>query len=140
MGLLCVLIAIAARGHLTGVALFTLATEYAIVEATGHVPAVSVIAYAAGLILVFELLLWSAQLPRSARADHAVAARHLVTVVAVALAAALLALVVLAATGLQLPGALEAGLLGTAAAVVLLALPWLLLRKPGGVEHQDTAR
>ena len=119
------------RGRLAGVALFTLAAEYSIVEATGHVPAASVIAYAAGLILVSELLLWSAQLPRSARADRAVATQRLTTLAAIALAAALLALAALAGTGLQLPGALEAVLLGTAAAAAMLALPWLLLRHVG---------
>jgi hypothetical protein len=126
-----VLTAVLARGRLAGPALFTLATEYAIVEATGHAPAASVIGYAAGLILVSELLLWAAQLPRTAAADRAVAAVHLTTLAAIALAAAVLALAVLAAGGLRLPGALAAALLGTAAAVALLALPWLLLRRPG---------
>jgi len=131
IGLLCVLTALLGRGRLAGPALFTLATEYTIVEATRHSPAASVIGYAAGLIVVSELLLWSAQLPRSAVTDRAVAAGRLALLTAIALAAALLALAVLAAAGLRLPGALEAALLGTVAAAALLALPWLLLRKPG---------
>src|SRR6266536_3606209 len=73
IGLLCVLTALLGRGQLAGPSLFTLATEYTIVEVTGHAPAASVIAYAAGLIVVSELLLWAAQLPRSATADRAVA-------------------------------------------------------------------
>jgi len=127
-----VLTALLGRGQLAGPALFTLATEYTIVEVTGHAPAASVIAYAAGLIVVSELLLWAAQLPRSATADRAVATGRLTLLTASrAAAAALLALAVLAATDLRLPGALAAALLGTAAAVALLALPWLLLRRPG---------
>jgi len=126
-----VLTALLGRGQLAGPALFTLATEYTIVEVTGHAPAASVIAYAAGLIVVSELLLWAAQLPRSATADRAVATGRLTLLTAIAAAAALLALAVLAATDLRLPGALAAALLGTAAAVALLALPWLLLRRPG---------
>jgi hypothetical protein len=142
IGLLCVLTAVLGRGRLAGPALFALATEYAIVEATGHAPAASVIAYAAGLIVVSELLLWAAQLPRAASADRAVAAGQLMTLAAITLAAALLALAVLAAAGLRLPGALAAALLGTAAAVALLALPWLLLRRPGSLgasQHPATA-
>ena len=125
------LTALLGRGRLAGPALFTLATVYTIVEATGHAPAASVIGYAAGLVVVSELLLWAAQLPGSAAADRAVAAGRLTLLIAIALAATLLALAVLAAAGLRLPGALEAALLGTAAAVALLALPWLLLRRPG---------
>jgi len=99
-----VLTALLGRGQLAGPALFTLATEYTIVEVTGHAPAASVIAYAAGLIVVSELLLWAAQLPRSATADRAVATGRLTLLTAIAAAAALLALAVLAATDLRLPG------------------------------------
>ncbi|MGH3231689.1 MAG: hypothetical protein ACRDOH_00100 [Streptosporangiaceae bacterium] len=128
-GLLCVLLALLARGIFAAAALFTLAIEYTVAEATGCVPAGSVIGYAAGLIVVSELLQWSARLPRSAVADRAVAAGHLLTLAVLAVAAAVLAVAVLAAASLRLPEALEATLLGTAAAVALLALPWLLLRK-----------
>jgi hypothetical protein len=128
-GLLCVLVAPLARGPFTGVALFALATEYTVAEVTGHIPAVSVAGYAVGLITVSELLLWSAQLPRSAAADREVAARELLMLAAIAVAAAVLGAVVLAAAGVRLPGALDAALLGVAAAVTLLALPWLLLRR-----------
>jgi hypothetical protein len=142
VGVLCVLLALAARGLFTGAALFTLALEYALAEVTGRVPAGSVIGYAAGLIVVSELLLWSARLPRSASADRAVAAGHVLALALLAVAAAVLAVAVLAAAGLRLPGALEAALLGTAAAVALLALPWLLLRRSvdrttGGPARQD---
>ena len=54
---------------------------------------------------------------------------HLLTLALIAVAAAALAVAALAAASLRLPEALEATLLGTAAAVALLALPWLLLRK-----------
>lgn len=104
-------------------------------------PAASVAAYAAGLILVSELLLWCVQLPRSGRADRAVAGRQLVTLTATALAAAVLAFAALAAAGLRLPGEWTGALLGVAAAVALLALPSLLLRaarRPRA--HEDRAR
>lgn len=129
--------ALLGRGLFTGGALFLLAGEYVLAEATGHVPAVSVTAYAAGLILLAELLLWAAQLPRRARADRAVAVRYLITLAVLAFAAALLALIVLAASSVRLPGALAAALLGTAAAVTLLALPLLLARRAG---HEGTGR
>jgi len=132
-GLICALLGLLARGRFTGAALFTLALEYALAEATGRVPAGSVIGYAAGLIVVSELLLWSARLPRSASADRAVAGWHVLALAVLAVAAAVLAATVLAAAGLRLPGALEAALLGTAAAVTLLALPWLLLRRSIGL-------
>ena len=57
------LLALLARGRFAGGALFTLAFEYTVAEATGRIPAGSVVGYAAGLIIVTELLLWSAQLP-----------------------------------------------------------------------------
>jgi hypothetical protein len=120
------------RGPLTGVALFTLAAGYVLAEATGRVPALSVVGYAAGLILMAELLMWAAQLPRTARADAAVALRQALALAVAAFAAAALALVTLAAGGLRLPGPWTGALLGTAAAAALLALPWLLLRRTAG--------
>lgn len=130
IGLLCVLAAALAGGRLAGAALFSLATEYAVAEVTGRVATASVIGYAVGLIIVSELLLWSARLPRAGVADRAVVSGQLMMLTAIGAAAAVLALAVLAAAGLRLPGALAAALLGSAAAVALLALPWLLLRRP----------
>lgn len=130
-GLGCALVAPYTRGYLAGAALFTLGAEYVVAETTGRVPAGSVAAYAAGLIVVSELLLWCVQLPRSGRADRAVAGRQLIMLTATALAAAVLALAALAATGLRLPGAWTGALLGATAAVTLLALPSLLLRAAG---------
>lgn len=132
VGVACAITAVLARGLYAAGALFSLAAEYVLAEVTGHVPPGSVIAYAVGLILVCELLLWAAWLPRRARADRAVAVRYLAWLAAMAAAAALLALAVLAAASLRLPSALVAAVLGIAAAVALLALPWLLGRGAGG--------
>ena len=116
------------RARLTGPALFALATEYVLAESAGRVPAVSVTGYAAGLIVMAELLLWAGQLPRRGRADWAVAAAQAVTLAVLALAGAVLALAALAVAGLRLPGVWTGALVGMAAAAALLALPLLLLR------------
>jgi hypothetical protein len=129
VGLLFVLAAILRRRRFVGAALFTLALEYVLVEATGRAGPGSVLAYAVGLIVLSELLLLGGELPRAAIADRSLAVGALVLLAGVALAAALLALVALAATTVRLPGAFEAALLGTTGAVALLALPRLLLRR-----------
>jgi hypothetical protein len=129
LGLLFAIAAILRRGRMVGAALSTLAAEYVVVDASGHVASATVIAYAVGLILVAELLLWSGELPSAALADRAVVAMRLLVLSAIAAASALLALIVLAAGSLQLPHAFEAALLGSAAAAALLALPWLLVRR-----------
>lgn len=127
-GTACLLTALVTRGRLVGAALFALAGAYVAADVGGQVPTASVIAYAAGLIAVAELTLWSARLPRAATADRAVVVTRLAALAAVAAAAALLALAVLAAASLRPLGALEAAVVGSAAAAALLALPWLLLR------------
>ena len=129
VGFLLVAPAALARPRLAGLALFALAAEYVVVETTGRVAAATVIAYAVGLILCAELLLWAAELPSLAVADRAIVADRLVALGAVAVAAALLALVALAGSGVRLPGAFAAALLGAIAAAALLGLPMLLLRR-----------
>lgn len=115
--------------------MFTLASEYVVVEATGRAEPVSVVAYAVGLIVLAELLLAAAGFAADARADRALVVETAVTVGALAVAAALLALVTLAAATVRLPGSFEAALLGSAAAVALLALPWLLLTRRQGPQR-----
>lgn len=100
-----------------------LAAEYVVVDVSGDVSAATVIAYAAGLILLAELLQWPSVVAASALADPTVVTAKAVMLAALTAAAALLALVVLASTSLELPRAFEAALLGSAAAVTLLALP-----------------
>lgn len=136
----CALAAPHLRGPLAGAALFALAAEYAVAEATGHVPAGSVAGYAVALITMSELLLWAGQLPRSASADHAVTGQQIVTLAALVPVTAVLAAAVLATTGLRLPAAWTAALVGTAAASALLALPWLLLRGAGRSDPPRTTR
>lgn len=116
-------------GHLTWLAPFLLGTEYIVAETTGHVGAYSVVVYAAGLIAVCELLLWSVDLPASARVGANVVGRRLLSLAALTVAAVGLAAVALLATYTRLSSAFEATALGAVAAVVLLSLPYLLLRK-----------
>jgi len=81
------------------------------------------------LILLSELLLLAAELPRRGLVDASVVASGLLVLGGIALAAALLALVTLAASAVRLPGGFEAALLGSVAAVALLGIPLLLLRR-----------
>ena len=108
-----------------------LTAAYAAAESFGHVRIVSVPAYAAGLIVLCELLFWSAELPLSARVDLAVVGGRLLSLAVIALAAIALAPIALLATTLQLSSALFAAVLGSLAAAALLAIPWLLLRRLG---------
>ncbi len=130
LGLLFVLAAAVFRVRFAvAVGLFALAAEYVLVEVTDHVATVSIAGYAVGLVVLAEVLLWSGQLPSPARMDVAVVTRWLRGVAATALAGAALALVVLAAAGFRMPGVLTGTIAGAAAAAVMLALPWLLVRR-----------
>ncbi|MGZ4386400.1 MAG: hypothetical protein ACXVZO_05685 [Gaiellaceae bacterium] len=129
LGTLLALLAAVLRGRLLGAALFALGAEFVTAEATGHIPAVSVVAYAAGLIVLSELVLRSAELPLRGEVDAALAAEGLLLLAGLALAAALLALLALAAGGATVPGGAEAALIGCSAAIALLALPRLLARR-----------
>jgi hypothetical protein len=129
IALLCTLLAIVSRRRFVGAALFALAAEYVVVEATGRAAASSVVAYAVGLIVLSELLLLAAELPRRGLVDATVVASELLVLGGTALAAALLALVALAASAVRLPGGFEAALLGSVAAVAVLGIPLLLLRR-----------
>lgn len=132
LGLLFAFAAPLLRRRFVAAALFVLASEYVVVEATGRADPVTVVAYAVGLIVLAELLLAAADFAADARADRTVVSETAVTVGAVALAAALLALITLAAATVRLPAVFEAALLGSAAAIALLALPWLLLNRQQG--------
>jgi hypothetical protein len=111
--------------------LFLLAAEAVTAESSGHLPPSSMVAYAAGLIVLSELLVWSGELPRRGVAETALVAQRLLLLAALALAAALLALVALAAGGAVVLGALAAALIGAPAALALLLLPRLLARRGG---------
>jgi hypothetical protein len=119
------------RGHLAWLTPFLLGAEYIVAETTGRVGAYSVVVYAAGLIAVCELLLWSIELPASARIGVIVIGRRLLSLTTLTLAALGLAAVALLATYTRLSSAFEATALGAIAAVVLLSLPYLLLHWHG---------
>jgi hypothetical protein len=137
VGALFTLLALLFRVRFAGPALFSLAAEYVLVEVTGRADRFSVIAYAAGLVVLTEVVLWLGQLPSSAFVDVRVVAVWLRNLGCTALAGALFGLVALAATGLRIPSFLVGTLIGCAAAVVLLALPWFLLRRRGGTESRN---
>ena len=132
LAVLSVVVAVALHGRLTGAALFLLAAEYVVVEAGSRVGPSSIIVYAVGLVVLCELLLWSGQLPRKAAADRAIVTQRVLTLGLIAVAAALLAMVTLAAAGLGPVGSLWGTLIGVAAAIVALLLPWVLLRRRSG--------
>jgi hypothetical protein len=129
VGVLSVLLAVTLRvSSAITVGLFALAAEYVLLEAAGHVATFSIVAYAAGLVVLAEILLWLRQLPSSARVDAAVVAGWARGVALIALGTIVLTVVVLAAAGLQIPGAVSGALAGAAAVVFLLALVWALGR------------
>jgi hypothetical protein len=92
VGVLFVAVAILRRGRLAGAALFSLAAEYVVVEVTGRAAATSVVAYAVGLLLVCELLLWLGELPFPAAVDGRGVVDRVLVLTTITVAAALLAL------------------------------------------------
>ncbi|HTS72962.1 MAG TPA: hypothetical protein VMG74_04560 [Gaiellaceae bacterium] len=113
-----------------GVGLVLFGAAYVVVDVTGGgASAASTLPYAVGLIVMAELILFAAELPRGGRADGSLLTSSLLVLAAVAVAAALLGLVVLAATTVRLSAGFEATLAGGASALALLALPLLLGRR-----------
>jgi hypothetical protein len=127
--LLLLLLPLVWRGRGTWLPLFLLGAEYVTAESSGHVAAVSVVAYAAGLIGLCELLFWLAELPAAAAVDTTAIGRRLLLLALTGVSAALLALVALLATSVRLSSAFEALVLGALAAATLLTIPLLLLGK-----------
>jgi hypothetical protein len=126
---LLVLLAVAWRGRLIGPALFVLAGEYLVVEVADRVPTVSVVAYAVGLAVLCEILHFHGRLPASGTVDLRVIAECLLHLGVVGLGAAVIAVLVLVVGGLRTFAALEAGLVGMTAAVLLCVIPWVLIRR-----------
>jgi hypothetical protein len=116
------------RGRGTWLPLLLLGAEYVIVESSGQAATVSVLFYAAGLIVLCELLFWLAELPVAATVDGAAIGRRLLALALIGVVAASLALVTLLATSVRLSSAFGAVVLGALAATALLAIPLLLLR------------
>jgi hypothetical protein len=131
VGLLLVLLAVAWRVRLTGPALFVLAGEYLVVEVADQVPTVSVVAYAVGLVVLCEILHFHGRLPASGTVDLRVIAERLLHLGVVGVGAAVIAVLVLVVGGLRTLAALEAGLVGMTAAVLLCVIPWVLIRRAG---------
>ncbi|NLE12010.1 MAG: hypothetical protein GX630_10965 [Actinobacteria bacterium] len=123
-----VVVAVVWRSQVVGPALFVLTAGYLVVEITGHAGALSVIAYAVGLVMLCELLMTYRALPMSGVVEYRVVAERVLSLVALGVGAAAVAVLVLFAGGWWSAGALEAGLIGMAAVVCLFALPWALVR------------
>jgi hypothetical protein len=133
LGLVFVLVAVAFRARFAvGAGLFAIAAEYVLVEVAGKVATASIVGYAVGLVVLAEIVLWHGLLPSPARMDTAVLTRWLQTVALTGLGAAVLAFVVLAGAGLTIPGATPAAIAGSGAGILLVAIPWLLLRRSPG--------
>lgn len=115
------------RGRMTTAVLFTLGAEYLTVLLAGRVALVTVIAYAAGLIVLCELLFFAAQLPSTGAVETAVIVGQLVRLALIAAGSAAVAILVVSATALQRPEATYVKIVGVVAAVLLCSLPWLLL-------------
>jgi hypothetical protein len=129
--LLSLLLPLLWRGRGAWLPLFLLGAEYIAAESTGHVAAVSVVAYAAGLIMLCELVFWLAELPAAASIDTSVVFRRLLMLALTGVATVSVAPVTLLGTSVRLGSAIDALLLGALAAVALLTIPLLLVRERG---------
>jgi hypothetical protein len=129
IGLLLVVSSIVSRGRSGGAALFVLAVEYLVVQLTGRVSTISAIGYAVGLMVLCELLFFTAGLPQSGTVDSGVIVGRLLRLALTGVGAAVVAVLVLAAGGWRTLGAAEAALIGMAAVVAICALPWVLVRQ-----------
>lgn len=126
--LLSLLLPLLWRGHGASLPPILLGAEYVVVESTGHVSAVSVVAYAAGLIVLCELIFWLAELP-AATIDAAVVVRRLLLLALTGVAAASASSVALLGGSVRLGSVIVALLLGGLAAAALLTIPLLLVRE-----------
>ena len=131
LGVVFVSLALFLRPGLVAAALVALTAEHLIAEATGSVSTFSLAISGVGLVVLVELVFWAQQLVVCARVDGAAVTGWLRGIALIAAASGLLAMVALAATGFRTPGALAGTVIGAAAAVVLIALPWLSVRAGG---------
>jgi hypothetical protein len=113
---------------LLGLVLAGLAAELAVRDLTHSVAAEAVVAYAAGLLLLCELVAWAGTL-RGGRVELAVLWRRSARLAAVALLGAVAACVTLAAGSVPSPNAFVAGVAAAAAVVGLSALVLLIGRR-----------
>ncbi len=127
--LLSLLLPLLWRGHGASLPPILLGAEYVVAESTGHLSAVSVVAYAAGLIVLCELVFWRAELPAVATIDAGVVVRRLLLLALTGVAAASASSVALLGSSVRLGSAIVALLLGGLAAAALLTIPLLLVRE-----------
>jgi hypothetical protein len=128
LALLSLLLPLLWRGRGAWLPLLLLGAEYITAESSGQVGAVSVVAYAAGLIVLCELVFWLAELPAAA-IETGVIVRRLLQLALTGVAAVSVAPVALLGTSVRLGSAIGALLLGVLAAALLLAIPLLLVRQ-----------
>jgi surface polysaccharide O-acyltransferase-like enzyme len=126
-------LALVLRVNLVALPLFLLAAGYLVAELSGHCAAVSVIAYAAGLIVVCELIYWSQAIPGALEVDRKISEYRLLALISIAAFSALLSLIALSASFLQIPAAIAAVVLGAAASVALLGLALVAARSSHAV-------
>lgn len=131
LGVVFVSLALFLRPGFVAAALVVLTAEYLITEATGSVSTPSLALSGVGVVVLIELVFWAQQLAVCARVDGSAVTGWLRGIALLAVASGLLAMVALAATGFQTLGALTGTVIGAAAAVVLIAVPWLSVRTCG---------
>jgi hypothetical protein len=129
LALLSLLLPLLWRGRGAWLPLLLLGAEYITAESSGHVGAVSVVAYAAGLIVLCELVFWLAELPAATAIETGVIVRRLLQLALTGVAAVSVAPVALLGTSVRLGSAIGALLLGVLAAALLLTIPLLLVRQ-----------
>ena len=136
LGVVLVALALFRQTRFVGAALLSLVIEFLVTEATESVSTPIIIIYPVGLVVLCELVFWTRQLPSSARVDGAAFTGWLRGLASISIVSALLAVVVLVASGLQISGPFTGTIVGSVAAVVLLTLPWLLARAKHARERE----
>jgi hypothetical protein len=113
---------------LTGLVLVLLAAEFVVRELDAHVNAPHTAAFAAGLLLLAELIAWADSLRGSARVAPGVVARRAGNLGAVVLVGAGAAALTVEASRIDSPNKFVAGVAGAAAVAAVLVVVWSLGR------------
>jgi hypothetical protein len=111
--------------------LATLGAELAVREVERGVPGALAVAYAAGLLLLCELVAWADTLRSRALVAPGLAARRAANLLAATAAGTGGAALVLVAGSADAPNAFAAGVAGALAVAGLLAVVWSLGRRAG---------
>jgi len=114
---------------LTGPVLVLLATGFVVRELDAHVTAPHTALFAAGLLLLGELIAWADALRGGARVAPGVVARRIGNLAAVVVVGAVAAALTVEAGRIDSPNAFVAGVAGAAAVAAVLGVVWSLGRR-----------